>query len=479
MARNSRIGRWSTAWIAGLIAAAGAGIALPAATASAQIRMSTGPGEGAGSPGGITRAALDRYAKALGLDEAQREAAAALREAYAEATRQAAKDFQSKMRSLEESAEDGDADVYMRQMPEVMGKHHEKMRQAEQSLLADIKALLTPEQAEQGWPRLERMRRREQWLRTGTLSGSNVDLHRLVESLNLPEEDRARLGETLEQYEVDLDRVLEGIQRRAEDRAREQGLNRKDGPGARIMVLDGDSMREHLKQQREDSAKVKEINQRYTRLLAAQLPDDLRAKLEEQFRRTAFNQIYRETHAARRLAAAEKFDDLTPAQRERLHSIADRYRREAAAASDRWAAAQQRAEEDGRATGGGMGGMLMLGQESDVPEDLRAARQARRDLDRQIDDELAGLLSEEQQARLPQQQVVRRGPGGPHDEEVEFILEGGEGNAVVFSHIEAIEDGGEGGGVIAQRIIVATSGPGEEEPEKPAKEERRKKSEPK
>jgi Spy/CpxP family protein refolding chaperone len=489
--RYHRTTRLITAMVPVLaIAGAAAPLALPAA-ASAQAVIG-GLGGGPVSAGRIGKSALERYAKVLHLDEAQRQAAAALHDAYAEGNRAASKDMAAKMKDLEPQLKDGDMDAIENKIPAVMEEHGKRIGELEQTFLDDLKALLTPQQADSDWPRLERLRRREQWLRTGVLSGSNVDLTTVVDSLRLPDPDRAKLTDTLDQYEVDMDRVLQDVARAAEadQAARPAPAARRGGagggaPGARIMTFDAESMRKHMDKQREQSTKVKDVNQRYARLIAAALPEEFRAKLDEQYKVASFKSIYRDTSAAKKLAAAEKFDDLTPAQRDRLQSMADNYRRQARAANDRWAAAQEQAEAAGKYAGGGIGMVFNMheGGAGDQPDDLKDARKARRELDKQFDSDLASVLTDAQKDRLPKVQTSGRMFGGQNVD----VIADGDGNHAVFVSAVAVdgeegdvEDGGEDGVIVTRQVIVTH---GDEQspvdPQNPPKKDEPKKEEPK
>lgn len=468
------------------LAAAGAAVlpmdarSLPIASAQMFSMAAPGVAGGGGGPGGraISRASLERYARVLGLDETQVQAADALHEAYLAGTKAAGREMASKMKELDADLKDGDSDAIQNRIPAVMRAHAEKTRQLEQTLIDDLRSVLTPQQVESRWPAFERLRLREQWLRSGVLSGSNVDLTSLVEDLKLPEGDRTRVAPTLEQYEHDMDRVLQDLARdAAESRKAERARGAGDDPI--VMTFDPASMRERMKKQREDSARIRDINQRYARLLASELPDELRGRLEEQFKFASFRNVYKESPTARKLSAAEKFDDLTPAQRERLREIADGYRRQVRTANDRWAAAQAQAEADGRFAGGGGGIMFNIGDDGPggrrQPDDLKDARQARRELDKKLDAELDGLLSDEQKARLPKVQTAGRrfGPGG---EEIDILTDGEGGHAVFVSAIETAEGDGEEGVVVSRSVIVSTSEEPHDDPEaEPTKKQEKKK----
>ena len=151
----------STLLPAVILLAAGAPLGFTAAASAQPVIRTMGMGDRPISAGRIGKSALERYGKVLGLDEAQTAAAAALHEVYAENNRAAGRAMSDKMKELEPKLQDGDMEVIEKQMPAVMEEHGKKTAEYEQTFLDDLKALLTPEQAQTAWPKLERMRRRE------------------------------------------------------------------------------------------------------------------------------------------------------------------------------------------------------------------------------------------------------------------------------------------------------------------------------
>jgi hypothetical protein len=436
-----------------LVTAAAALAPAPGSSAQVQVRVAGGPaggfGPGPGAAAGISKASLDRYAAILGLSAEQKETAAALHEAYTQDRAAASRDMQAQLTSLREGARDGDASALVEQIPALMRRHAELAAATEKQFIDDVRALLTAEQADR-WPRVERLRRREQWLRAGPggfgpgagVSGSTVDLVAIVEALRLSDADRARLADTLEEYEQGMDRVLQDRDRAAaEERARAA-----DGP----LVLDADALRAFAKSQHEQAMKVREVNQRYARILASLLPDDQKAAFEEQFRARSFRAVYGDSAASRRLAAAERLDDLTPQQRDRLAQIRDAYRQAARPLNDRWAAAQEQAENEGRFAGFPM--MLPFGAAAPSADDpVASARQARRDLDRRTAEQVDELLTAEQRARLPADRA-RRFAGADGGPSMLLSDEGPVDGDFVMVHEED-----DGQGVRMQAVIIGTS----------------------
>src|SRR5262249_37756179 len=153
-------------------------------------------------------------------------------------TQAAAKEMHDSMQSIRESAPDGDFGAMQEKIGPLMRKSGERRAALEKTFLDDFKSLLTAEQSA-NWPRVERLPRREPWLRFGFVSGSSVDLTSLVDGLKLPDDARAKVRDTVEEYEQALDRVLVERENAAkEDQAKSAAAAGKGGE----MNFDMDAM---------------------------------------------------------------------------------------------------------------------------------------------------------------------------------------------------------------------------------------------
>lgn len=374
----------------------------------------------------LTRRDVARFAEILELDAEQKAAAEVLHEPMRERVVAAQRDMRQAMEAARTDIEDGDLGAIREKMPAITRKNREAIDAIHKSYLDDLKALLTPAQADK-WPSLERYRRRTAGLRGASISGANVDLVELLRSLKLDAGDRSKLGEMLNQYELELDRVL--TERNAKD---------PDANADGIVVFDRETMEKRAKTAREHGLKLREINQSYARKIAAALPTEIGTKLDEKFKTESFRSIYRAGEVTRSLADANKLSDLSTDQREKLRGIADRYRKEARALNDRWAALQERAETAGKAGGlGGRGGGFLGGGEQPDPE-LLEARNARRDLDARAKSGINSILTPEQQAQLP-----KRSDGVKENTRV-MGTPGAGGGMMIVTREEVTDDGDDG-----------------------------------
>jgi len=415
---------------AGVLAAVSGtvGLAGSPSTASAQEVRMGGP-RGFGGPE-VSKRSIDQYAKILKLDAAQKEAAMHLQESYADATRRAGEEMQEAMKSIKEDASDGDFSGFGEKMPKIMEAMGKKRSAAQQSFLSDLKQLLTPAQ-EAAWPNLERFRRREAHLSGGMVSGSGVDLTTVVESLKLPDADAQKMNDTLTQYEQDMDRLLV-------DREKDDG-KKSDSFDFDPANFDMEKMKARMDEARVQALKVRDLNKQYERRLSAMLADDARAKFEKEVKARSFRQIYREPHVSKMLNAAAKFDDLDPTQKKQIDEMKTQYEKDLSELNTKWAAALEQAETEGKA-----GGMPFMGggKESD---ELKAAKTARKELDKKFSERVKTALNDKQKERLPKKDTGER---------TMHFADGGEGG--VFVHAMEVDDGE--GTQSNVEIIVAPGG---------------------
>ena len=189
------------------ILAVGLAVALSASAALGQGFRGGRGGDDAFDPA-VTTEQMEKYADMLDLSADQQAAALALLEAYQVEFEAAARPVRDKIENLRTEARETRDRTLWGELMEARGDFEETSKQMETTLLADVQALLTPEQAESGWPRVVRERRREQSLPRGLMSGERVDVIALVKDLDLSQEQSAALADTLNQYELELDLAL-------------------------------------------------------------------------------------------------------------------------------------------------------------------------------------------------------------------------------------------------------------------------------
>lgn len=362
-----------------------------------QVFTATSVAPGGSQDAPISSASMRRYADLLELDDEQSDILKALYDGYATAADDAAAAFRDAMLRAREAFEDtGDGSVFMEIMPEARRERSETLESLEKQFFDDVFMLLTPEQAELR-PRLERLRRREVMLPLGSLSGESVDLFEIVDDIDLDDTSRSGLDDVLTQYEVELDRSLV-----ARDKVLDEGREAMGGGGfTRLSADDIAALRENAEKGREASLNVKSVNDRFARIIASQLPDDLRAAFDDAFHKESFPTVYRTSSVQTALAAADQFQDLTPEQRATIASLLEAHERQVAVANRKWAQAIEESEESGEGGALVAGPMSMMVRTDSESDPVAQARKARREVDDRTREKLLAALTEDQRARLP------------------------------------------------------------------------------
>lgn len=365
----------------------------------------------------MTTRSLEDYSRLLGLDETQKEAATALLDGYIAAHKTATEELEAKFEEMQQKAmESRDWQKMSNEASKLTVDYQEKTRKLEEDMLANLKGLLTPEQ-DAKWNQVERYRRRETSLRYGFYSGAGVDLVRIINRsrINLTSEEGKQI---LEQYEADMDRRLvefEKMTRAEEDALRKQAEAGQVDMASRMQVVDKFA---------EPSKGIRDLNKDFVRRLGLAMSEDDRAKFEAEFAKRAHPRIFRESHEQQLFAAALGFSDLDESQRTTITDLKSQYEREVKTAN----ANLMRATESAEDTAGGMISLMMAqwmpsGKEGvkEAQEEVKKARDARRELDKSFKARLDGVLKLEQRNRLPSRKPTNDNPwdiwGSSEDEE--------------------------------------------------------------
>jgi len=362
---------------------------LPSGCAHAQMMFGGGMGDAAQT---ITKRSLDGYAKILNLNEDQHTAAKSLLEAYQASTRSATEKFDKEMKVLQEDfADTQDFREFQKQIGEKAKTFAAAGKKLEENFFEDLKAVLDDTQAEE-WPRVERFHRRETLLRFGMVSGAGVDLLAALARVKIEPQSSQELAEAAARYETDMDQLLVVMER--DQKAQQDGM--LSGEGA----FDPTQIQTMMKAMYESAAKVRDLNRETHRKFLAAVPADRAEAYAHEFNRRSFPRVYRTTHTTKLLKAAAGFADVTEDQKSEIARLTEDYNRSLAPANDKWAKAVEEQED---AAGGTM--MVMMqgfsgqgGGNSEVTD----ARKVRKELDNSSKERLLAVLTDEQEARLPE-----------------------------------------------------------------------------
>ena len=363
-------------------------------------RMNMGMRAGMGGNSAVTTREVNKWADMLKLTADQKAAVDALHDAYQE-------QHQAEAKALEDLAKDAqqefmetqDTSVF-KDMASKSAEHTARMADLERQFLEDFKAVLDPKQTEQ-WPAVERYHRRVKSLPGGMLAGENVDLVAIFGELDIADPPPG-LADALDRYEIDLDRALTDRDEQRRDLEKQGQDMMKDFDPSK---MDFSKIRQMMQDTRKTGIRVRDVNERHARLIAAALPDDKKADFESRVRKATFPMVYREPYTSKAVDAALEFNDLSSDQKASIQTLKATYTRELAAADEKWAAAIATEEKDG---GGdpfmGFGRFVPGGNPDDVSP-TEDAKKTRRELDKSTLEKLKAILTPEQAEKLPEREV--------------------------------------------------------------------------
>jgi hypothetical protein len=233
------------------------------------------------------------------------------------------------------------------------------------------------------------------------MSGERVDLVAMVDEPDIKTalgDSRAKLADSLVSYEEEMDRA---IKNRDEVRAEvAEGFQEARQSG------DPEKMNEIIEKGREASARVRDVNRKYARLMMETLEGDAKVAFEKRFKEQSFPEVYRPTRAARAIDGAMGLNDLTPEQKTQVEELKASYARAMEPLNEKLAKATQENEETMTAEG-----MMRMFGGGPQEGPLADARRERRDQMNDTVEKLRKILTPEQVERLPSGND-EGGPGG-------------------------------------------------------------------
>ena len=398
-----------------LMRSAGRAVAIAAIAALASVAIPTGQAHaqgGGGGPGGglmslfgggmgfgggnqaatYTSRDLDKASDILGWDDAQKQAAKTMLDQYQEAYNAKAQDFRDTMDKARKAfQEDQDPSVWdaVRKKGEELGKARTEM---DKNFMNDLKSL--GDEKSPKWTKFDRAMRREQNVSKGWLAGESVNLLGIVDKADLSEQTRASLAPTLDQYEVDIDREYQNREKVvAEVSAEGQKFFGNMRNFRDMQNMDTKQLDPLLNKARDAGNRVREVNRKYSRQIAALLPEDKRAAFEAEIKKQSYPMVYRPSAADRQMDAALGFGDLTADQKEQIQALKTSFGHDLGSVNDQLAKAQDDHEMTLK-----VDDLMNFGRQDGPEADLRKKK---RDLTTTTEDKLKKILTPEQIGRLP------------------------------------------------------------------------------
>lgn len=362
-------------------------------------------GMGGGMMGGmdgqsISSADLDKYGKILDLTPEQHDAVKALHEGYTAEVAKLRERAQKMMEDAREEFRETRDPAVWQEIGEKITPIRDEGRKVEKQFLDDMKSLLTEKQMPL-WGRVEKTRKREQTIRRGFISGETVDVIRVVERMNLPEEQMKTINPTLERYENDLDPVLT-----KRNELFEAGMSQMRTLMQDVMQGKTEEADKRMSEARDASVRVRDVNRRYAKEIASLLPPESSAKFDEEFKRESFPRIYRQSRYAQTVIdSAMKMEGVDETQRKSIEAIAETYKRDTQTLNKK----AEEATEASESTMTVSGMMQRFGGDDPAMNELRRSRT---DLENKTVEAVKALLTEDQRKQLPER---GRGGGGGGD----------------------------------------------------------------
>ncbi|HLP83273.1 MAG TPA: hypothetical protein VK157_02900 [Phycisphaerales bacterium] len=367
------------------------------AEARGQIVVRAANRSGASGTTLITTRSVDEYAKLLGLTAEQHETIKTLHEGYRAAWKAADEERESKQEAAQEKMQDGDFEAMNKAIVETTDAFAEKTAKLETQFMEDIKATLTNEQAEK-WPAVERHRRRDTRLRMSSYSGAGIDLIRVVDRTSTHPQT-SEFSQLLSDYEMAIDRQL------VENASRVSSLPKAEDD----KVFDPRHQEEVMTVMGENGKALRDLNRDYGKRLAALMPAEMRTKFEAELAKRSFPQVYEATHIEDCIAAASGFSDLDASAKETIAQLKEQWERESQPLNKAWAEAITKAEEE---SGGSLQLQIRQWSGGGGNAEIKAARDARRELEKRLRSRLDDVLTTAQEERLPAKKKSEAGPGG-------------------------------------------------------------------
>jgi hypothetical protein len=279
----------------------------------------------------ITSGDLRAIERVLGLLPEERTALDALYAGYETNLQQRARDVKVIVNKAAEEAELLQDSRLLDPARKKISEWESEAEKIKKQFLDDLRSLLTKDQ-EDRWPILERELRRFKSMAQGRLAGESTDIIKLLGEVMPTERDIAgtapsrvptaanpRLREMIEQYSAELDRALVERSRVLEKGTDFRSLIDTDAQAAKTLYEDALRVRKV----------VQDVNRRYVRLVANELPPEKRADLDDRFFRACYPRLFTPVSRAEELLTqAAKLDSLSPAQSRDIADIRSTYDKE-------------------------------------------------------------------------------------------------------------------------------------------------------
>jgi len=267
----------------------------------------------------VSREDADALKETLDLDESQEALMRAIHSGYSQAYNNASDAIRDELRSLQEgmgkSDNPGVKESFYGEYNRVREEWADESRQMELGFFADVKALLSEDQALR-WPRFERDRRRRVGLLLAArLMPERVDLVDVLDSLDLPDEAREACEGVVEQYAEEFDRPL-ALRHALSDqmeRLSYSGDGKGGGDDSQMRSLDERLKRLHVE--------LRDVNLRFVEVFVSRLSPEDGGRFVQEFRRRVWPRYFSVNEVAQDAEHVRSIAALAPGQEEALAAL--------------------------------------------------------------------------------------------------------------------------------------------------------------
>ncbi len=390
---NLTLGRFTH----GLRAACAAIVAVTAVlmttpTASAQFGLGNAYGEAFQQD--FVRRDVQLAADILGLDEAQRLIVETLYEDYAAAFEEGRQGVHDELSEIsQEINKSGDVKQIMAIVFEPIENWMVTKQEMLEQLMLDVQIQLN-ERQQQKWPVFERRWYRINQLNKGRLQGESVDLVAILNQVDPRRSVLDQVQNLVDEYEIAFDAALRNRDqhyRGAQPKMMAAIQDRDMGAGEPIVT-----------RQVELRRAVRDVNERFIDLIAAQLPEPQASAFRDEALRKAYPRVYRPSRFERMAEAALGFDDISSETREAIQGLIAAYTSENGEMSKRLIAAIKASQmEDAMNTFQRRVDRSARTQDRGKADQVRFEFRERDKMEQRYIVQLRGLLTPEQYAELP------------------------------------------------------------------------------
>ncbi|MBT8483989.1 MAG: hypothetical protein HKO59_00205 [Phycisphaerales bacterium] len=217
-----------------------------------------------------------------------------------------------RLSEMRENIDQLDRDRILQMVFQPFEQRSQEWDQMREQFLSNVRAILSSDQ-EQRWPDFRRDLRRRKELPKGRFSGENLNLFEIVREMELDPRTRRMIDEPLNTYGITLDEALVRRERLLHDsRLAIMHSIRDENPGQALDIYE---------QQITARMAIRRVNDDYTEVIAAGLPEDLAATFREKALAKAYPRVYRPTAAHRLFTEALKLPDLTTESRQAVMDL--------------------------------------------------------------------------------------------------------------------------------------------------------------